>query len=88
MATKAEGAKVSKVEVQIGGKTINLTLAQVKELRDALNEIFGEKVVEKHIHHHDWWRRPWVYLNSDRPSVRSPNIIHNAKREALTFCVK
>lgn len=84
---KENGAKVSKVEVEIGGKTISLTLAQVKELRDALNGLFGETVVERHVHHHDWWRRPWTYMKYEG-SASASHFRLDSKREALCLAVK
>lgn len=38
--------KISKLCLQIDGKKIELTLKQAQELKDVLNDTFGEKVTE------------------------------------------
>ena len=49
--------EISKVSVKIGEQAIELTLEQAKELRDILNDTFGEKVVV----------RPYSPIIIDRP---------------------
>lgn len=45
---------VTGINVNIGGQKHELSLEQARELRDALSEILGDKVVEvEHHHHHD-----------------------------------
>ena len=46
-------AKISKLCLEIGGKKIELTLKQAKELKDVLNDTFGEETV-RHVHHDRW----------------------------------
>ena len=37
--------KISKVEINIGGKTLELSLKEAEELREILNETFGKTTV-------------------------------------------
>lgn len=39
--------KIKKLVIELGGKDVELTLAQAKELQAALNELFEERVVQK-----------------------------------------
>lgn len=43
----SEGAKISKIVIELGRKEIELTTEQAEKLFDALNEMFGKKVVER-----------------------------------------
>jgi hypothetical protein len=49
----SEEVKVTKITMEVGGKTITLSVDDAKKVRDALNEIFGTptdiKVLEKEI---------------------------------------
>jgi hypothetical protein len=46
---------VSKIVINIGDKEAALTVEQAKELRDALNAVLGERVVERVIEQRDVW---------------------------------
>ena len=53
---------VSKVVIQLGEKEATLTVGQAKELRDALNALLGEKVVEKIVERDHWYPyQPYIY---------------------------
>lgn len=60
--SKAEEVKrvaVEKVVVAIGRREIILTTDEAKQLKDALNELFGKAITaEEHHHHHHY---PWYY---------------------------
>ena len=51
---------IKKIVLDLGGKEVTLTPEQAKNLKTALDELFGKQVV-KEIHHHDhyqpyyWW---------------------------------
>lgn len=49
---------VKKMIVELNGKDIELTMAQARELYDALSEIFEEKVREVPYH---VYRRPYIW---------------------------
>jgi len=44
----SDEVKVSKIVLEINGKSIELSLEEAKELSEILNGIFKEKVVEKY----------------------------------------
>ena len=62
---------IKKIVLNLGKKQVELTPGQAKKLKEALDEMFGEKVV-KEIHHHDYWRwRPyWWDISSDTISPK------------------
>ena len=68
---------VSKIVINIGDKEAALTVEQAKELRDALNAVLGEKVVERVIEKHDNWypyqpytfQRYWAVTVGDQPQI-------------------
>ena len=47
--------KVSKICLDVGGKKIELTLKQAQQLKDTLNDTFGEKVTE-YIRPYPYWQ--------------------------------
>lgn len=61
--------KVKKIVLQLDKKEITLNLQQAKDLKEVLDEMFGEQVVIQHGHH--WWwqpnRSPIVYTTGDMP---------------------
>lgn len=53
---------VSKIVIQMGDKEATLTVEQVKELRDVLDNLLGEKVIERVIERDKWWYvEPYIY---------------------------
>lgn len=38
---------IKKIELDLDGKRVSLTLEQAKKLKDTLNELFGEKIVKE-----------------------------------------
>lgn len=73
---------IKKIELKLGGKTITLTPEEAKQLKVALNELFGREVV-KEIHHHDYppywyWQQPvWTsqtYGTAEPMPKQSPTI--------------
>jgi len=53
--------KVSKICLQIDGKKIELTMKQAQELKDVLNDTFGQTVTE-YIYPRPYWGHPyWSY---------------------------
>ena len=50
--------KIVSIEIELKDyEPIKFTMDEAKELYEQLHSLFGEKV--KHVHHHDWWRRPY-----------------------------
>jgi hypothetical protein len=71
--TKEKKIGVSKIVIQMGDKEATLTVEQAKELRDALNELLGERVVERVIEkqsYYPYYPQPYVYV----PSVLYGNV--------------
>jgi hypothetical protein len=54
--------KVEKIEITIGDKTISLTHSELKELRDAIDKVFPEKI--------QWMPSAPVYI--ERPATPWP----------------
>jgi hypothetical protein len=53
-------AVIKKIELDLGGKVVSLTLEQAENLKSALDKLFGEKVVERHYHDNYYdWRIRW-----------------------------
>lgn len=58
--------RIAKICLDIDGKKIELTLKQAQQLKDVLNETFGEEVTEyvyPHHHHHNHYPY-WTYTSS------------------------
>ena len=54
--------EVDSITVKIGGRSIPLSLAEAKKLKEALNELFGKtEVVREGNHHCDRWYWPYRY---------------------------
>jgi hypothetical protein len=70
-AMKEKKIGVSKVVIQMGDKEATLTVEQAKELRDALNALLGEKIVERVIETRDVWYpyQPYIYKRYDGTAV-------------------
>ena len=63
--SKKTKVEISKVAIKIGETEHELSLRQVQELRDILNDAFP---TERHVvHHRDWWDR--TYWHSWQPTL-------------------
>lgn len=67
--------------IKFRGVTIEgMTVQELRELRDVLNSIVGEKVVEKHIHHN--YRYPWgsdrIYIGDSYPGTGTWAVSRNS----------
>lgn len=64
---------IKSVKLDLGGKTVDLTIEQAKNLKVALDELLGEKVVTKEVVKHEYIPTyPW-YWREPRP-FWDPNI--------------
>jgi hypothetical protein len=58
--------KITTVEIQMGAKTIALTIEQARVLKQQLEDLFGVKVVNEHHYHHEPhttyipWTKPYL----------------------------
>jgi hypothetical protein len=54
---------IKKIELDLGGKTVNLTPEQAKNLKEALDELFGKTIIKEIHEYHDpyyWkWTQPY-----------------------------
>ena len=58
---------IKKIVLDLGKKQVELTPEQARKLKEALDEMFGQKVVriEDHHHYHDrWYWRPYWYCDT------------------------
>ena len=51
---------IKKIELDLGGKTVNLTPEQAKNLKDALDELFGKEVIREIVHERDYTPVPYM----------------------------
>lgn len=59
-----EKSKISKITITIGGKEVTCTPEQIRDLKEALDEMYPapEKIIREY--HHDWYRHvPQYYWN-------------------------
>jgi len=51
---------IKKIELDLGGKTVTLTPEQAKNLKNALDDLFGKEVIHKteYIHEHTYLPKP------------------------------
>lgn len=63
--------KIQSIKILMGKREFELSIEEAKKLKQALEEIFGTKVIEntKHIYHHDYYRWFQPYYSS---SFESP----------------
>ena len=59
--------KIAKLCLEIGGKKIELTMKQARELKDVLNDSLGHETV-KHVHH-DYWRYPYTTFTTASDTI-------------------
>lgn len=71
---------IKSVTLDLGKKQVSLTMKQAKALKEALDEMFGEKVIKTVVHEHEYqnvpyfpWRWNWPNLYKDSPSP--PNTV-------------
>ena len=76
MMNKEKKIGVSKITIQMGDKEATLTVEQARELRDALNALLGEKVIERVIERDQWYpyqpyiyRKYWTVTVGDQPQI-------------------
>lgn len=55
---------IKKIELDLGGKTVILTPKQAQNLKDALDDLFGKKVIveREYIHDHTYIPQPYPVL--------------------------
>ena len=77
---------VSKVVIQMGDKEATLTVEQAKELRDALNALLGEKVIERVVEREHWHNPyiPYIYPRYWTVTVGDPPGIYGTTTGTLT----
>jgi len=51
---------IKKIELDLGGKIISLTPEQAKNLKDALDELFGKEVIREIIRDRDFVPVPYI----------------------------
>ena len=89
---------VTHIKILMGKREVELTVEEAKKLKAALEEIFGQKVVEKteHIHHYDYWPKWYKYYDSPVKydfgevycSDRSKNTIRGSSDNTLCLSIK
>jgi hypothetical protein len=52
-------AEIKRIVLDLGDKEVTLSVEQAKKLKNLLSEMFGKEVIEKHIHHDNWYWKPW-----------------------------
>jgi hypothetical protein len=52
---------IKKLVLDLGKKEITLTMEQAKKLKDALDGLFGEKVIREEHYHHDHYPCQWSW---------------------------
>lgn len=50
---------IKKIELDLGGKTVTLTPEQAKNLKDALDDLFGKEIIVKKEYIHDSFPVPY-----------------------------
>lgn len=67
------------INLQIGKKEIQLSVEEAKELKKALEELFGEKIVKEEHHHYNgytyypYWRWPTPYIYCGTSQLKYDN---------------
>jgi hypothetical protein len=60
---------ISRIEIDLGGKTIKLTLQQAQSLKNALNDTFGEKVTQYVYPYHHHYPHPYTTWSSNAADI-------------------
>ena len=78
-ATKESRVEIQTVKIKLGKTSVELTVSEAKELRDALEELFGAKVVKEIIredHFYPPYYIPWrwgyrdnIWCNADNTTT-------------------
>lgn len=59
--------ELKKITIEVGGKKMDFTPEEAKELKNILAELFGaDKVIERTVHV-NWWHRPYYTWNTSLP---------------------
>lgn len=87
----AKEIRVSKIEVEMGKKVVPLTLEQAKELRDALNALFGSPIGGTTIIYRDRYHDRWPYVTWESPRTTfwcgDTSVSCDAKNASATVCL-
>lgn len=92
---------IQSIKILMGKKEVELSIDKAKKLHKALAEIFQEKVVEKTVHHYDYyrhydWNRFYCVDNSPKKfdfgtvycsTTKGMNNTSNAKMMNQTLCL-
>jgi len=70
--------KIAKICLEIDGKKIELTLKQAQQLKDVLNDTFGETVTEYIYPYHAYPYSTTTFTTTTQPTVTRPQIWCNA----------
>ena len=79
---------IKKIVLDLCKKQVELTPEQCKKLKDALDEMFGKKVVkEEHHHHHDYpYRLYWDWWNSPMSGGRTSHTFGTTTIYGSKYC--
>ena len=53
--------EITRIVVRMGDAEVSLTPEQLRSLRKTLDDLFGERVVERRYDYTPWWTRPHIY---------------------------
>lgn len=57
--------ELKKLVIEVGGKKLEFTPAEAKELKNILADLFGaDKTTHVHHYDHNWWNRPYYYCST------------------------
>lgn len=84
--TKENKTEIKKMVITIEGKDVVLSIEGAKKLKNALNDLFGSKVVENHYHgRYGWWWdndpqiipcKPWYTVTCG--GTQTGNVVDNS----------
>lgn len=67
--------EIKTIGIVMGDKTINISIEDARKLKKALDELFGEKVVERYHtkeivrDNYNWWNRPYQVTYGIAPGI-------------------
>lgn len=73
-------AEIKRVVIQIGDREIELSTADAKALKAALDELFGKETIKEVVRDHWWWQPTYVpyavpYVGPSYPIYGGPSSI-------------